>query len=162
MLGDRLERTLKNRIRGELLGAGKKPRIDFSVDSPQLRLKPRRIPFRIIHQEARIDTEESCQQLARRVRQMGPGAILDLREIRLAEAAPNLILHRGGQFLLRHRTAQAAQRAFYSAKGAEFVAKFHREPLLQSANIILRIAILSSKIGYPSMCPYIAEFKWVI
>src|SRR5467141_635878 len=56
---------------------------------------------------------------------MGPGAILDLREIRLAQTTANLAFHRAGQFLLRHRTAQAAQRTFDGAEGAEFVAKFH-------------------------------------
>src|SRR5205814_9767256 len=57
--------------------------------------------------------------------QVRPRAILDLRELRLAKAAANFALHRGGQLLLRHRTAQAAERTLYSATGAEFVAKFH-------------------------------------
>src|SRR6266850_5345496 len=57
--------------------------------------------------------------------QMGPSAILDLREIRLAETTADFALHCSGQFLLGHRTAQSAERAFDGAEGAEFVAKFH-------------------------------------
>src|SRR6202158_6324755 len=56
---------------------------------------------------------------------MGPGAILDLREIRLAQTAADLALHRRGQFLLSHRPAQTAERSFDCAEGAEFVAEFH-------------------------------------
>src|SRR6267154_179462 len=74
-------------------------------------------------------THTTRKQLAGWVRQMGPGATLDLREIRLAQSAPDLILHSGGQFLLRHRTTQAAERTFHRAEGTEFVAKFHGEPI---------------------------------
>src|SRR5260370_24579871 len=95
--------------------------------------------------------------------QMGPGATLDLREIRLAQAAPDLAFHGRGQFLLGHRTAQAAERTFHGAEGAEFVAKFHgRTRLLQSANNILQIAILSSEIVLLYVFPYLAEFTWFI
>jgi len=128
VLGDGLERALKHWVGRELFGASKKPRIDLCVYGAQLRLQARRVAFRIVHQKAWIDAEKSRKQLARCVRQMGPGATLDLREIRLAQSAPDLILHSGGQFLLRHRTTQAAQRTFHSAEGTEFVAKFHREP----------------------------------
>ena len=126
MLGDGQKCTLQHRIRRELFGAGKEPGIDFRVDGPQFRLQPGRIAFRVVHQETWVNAEESRQQLARRMCQVGPGAILDLREIRLAQTAADLGLHGRGQFLLCHRTAQAAKRAFDGAEGAEFVAKFHR------------------------------------
>src|SRR6267154_6482555 len=59
------------------------------------------------------------------MRKMGPSAILDLREIRLAQTAADFALHCSRQFLLGHRTAQSTERAFDGAEGAEFVAKFH-------------------------------------
>src|SRR5258708_33559515 len=117
--------ALKRRISCELFGAGKKPGIHFRVDSAQFRLQPRRVASRVVHQKTRIDAEESRQQFAGRVRQVWPGAILDLRGISLAQTAANLGLHRSGQFLLGHRTAQSAKRTFYSAEGAKFVTKFH-------------------------------------
>src|ERR1700686_3951394 len=125
MLRDGQKCALKNRISRELFGAGIKPGIDFRFDRAQFRLKTWRIAFRVVHQKSWIDAEESRQQFARCVRQMRPGAILDLREIRLAQTAADLTLHRGGQFLLCHRTAQAAERTFDCAEGAEFVAEFH-------------------------------------
>src|SRR5258708_5066220 len=112
MLRDGQKCALKHGISRELFGAGKKPGIDFRVDRAQFRLKTWRIAFRVVHQKTWINAEESRQQFARCVCQMGPGAILDLREIRLAQTTPDLALHRGGQFLLSHRTAQAAERTF--------------------------------------------------
>src|SRR5216684_8001445 len=125
MLRDDQKRTLKRRIGRDLFGAGKKPGINFRVNGTQFRLQARRVAFRVIHEKAGIDAEESCQEFARCVCEMRPGAILDLREIRLAQTAADFALHRGGQFLLGHRTAQAAERTFDGAEGAEFVAKFH-------------------------------------
>src|SRR5260370_10775544 len=81
---------------------------------------------------------------------MGPGAILDLREIRLAQTAADLALHGGGQFLLSHRTAQAAQRTFDGAEGAEFVAKFHGSlSLIAICKIYIAICNLSNGIDIP-------------
>src|SRR6267378_1225251 len=125
VLRDDQKCTLKRRIRRELFGAGKKPGIDFRVNRTQFRLQARRVAFRVIHEKAGIDAEESCQEFARGVRQVRPGAILDLREIRLAQTAADFALHRGGQLLLGHRTAQSAERTFDGAEGAEFLAKFH-------------------------------------
>ena len=109
MFRDGEKRLLQSWISRELLGSGEKPGIDFRVNGPQLRLEPRGVAFRIVHQKSWIHAEESRQQFARCVRQMGPGAILDLREVRLAQAAADFALHRAGQFLLRHRTAQATE-----------------------------------------------------
>src|SRR5258708_4373454 len=125
MLRDGQKRTLKHRIRRELFGAGKKPGIDLRVDGTQFRLEPRRIAFRVVHEKSWIDAEESGQQLARGVWQLGPAAILELREVGLAQSAANLALHRGGEFLLRQRTGKVAERIFEGAEGAEFVDKFH-------------------------------------
>src|SRR6266480_1840750 len=81
---------------------------------------------------------------------MGPGAILDLREIRLAQTAADLALHGGGQFLLSHRTAQATQRAFDGTEGAEFVAKFHGSlPVIAICKVYIAMCNLSSEIGIP-------------
>src|SRR6266576_2863994 len=93
---------------------------------------------------------------------MGPGAILDLREIRLAQTAADLALHGGGQFLLSHRTAQATQRAFDGTEGAEFVAKFHGSlPVIAICKIYIAICNLSSEIGIPFLFLYLAQFKRV-
>src|SRR5437879_8271244 len=125
MLRDGQKRALKRRIGRKLFGAGKKPGIDFRVNGTQFRLQARRVAFWVIHEKAWIDAEEPRQQLARGVRQVRPSAVLDLREIRLAQTAANFALHGGGQFLLGHRTTQPAERTFDCAEGAEFVAKFH-------------------------------------
>src|SRR5258708_9578148 len=78
---------------------------------------------------------------------MGPGAILDLREIGLAQTAADLALHGGGQFLLSHGTAQAAERPFDGAEGAEFVTKFHGSlPDIAICKIYIAICNLSSEI----------------
>src|SRR5260370_14464617 len=161
MFRDGQQPALKRGIRRELFGAGKKPGIDLRVDRPQFRLKPRRIPFRVVHQKTWIDAEESRQQLARCVCQMRPGATLDLREIRLAQTAADLALHRGGQFLLCHRTAQAAERTFDGPKRAEFVAKFHGNiRIIAMCKSYIAICNLSSEIVLPSLFPYVAELKW--
>ena len=68
MLRDRLECLLQRRISRELFGAGKKPGINFRVDSAQFRLQSRRVAFRVVHQKTWIDAEESRQQFAGRVR----------------------------------------------------------------------------------------------
>src|SRR5438128_2051690 len=125
MLRDDQKRTLKRWISRKLFGASKKPGVNLRVNGTQFRLQARRVTFRIIHQKAWIDAEESRQQLTCRMGQMGPGAILDLREIRLAQAAANFVLHRRCEFLLGHRTAHSTEGTFYSAEGAEFVAEFH-------------------------------------
>src|SRR5437667_1368964 len=81
---------------------------------------------------------------------MRPGAILDLREIGLAQTAADLALHGGGQFLLSHRTAPATERALDGAKGAEFVAKFHGSlPVITICKVYIAICNLSSEIGTP-------------
>src|SRR5713226_6569729 len=162
MLGDGQKSALKRRIRRELFGAGKKPGIDFRVDRTQFRLQPRRIAFRVVHQKTWIDAEESRQQLARCVCQMRPGTTLDLREIRVAQTAADLALHRGGQFLLRHRTAQAAERTFDGPKGAEFVAEFHGSILtIAICKLYIAICNVSSEIVLASLFPYVSEFKWL-
>src|SRR3989442_12701386 len=79
VLRDGQEHTLKHWIGRELFGTGKKPRIDLRVDGPEFRLQARRVAFRVIHQEARIDTEESRQYLASWMRQVRPRRILGLR-----------------------------------------------------------------------------------
>src|ERR1700694_2177194 len=163
MLRDCQKCTLKRRIGRELFGAGIKPGIDFRFDRAQFRLKTRRIAFRVVHQKSWIDAEESRQQFARCVCQMRPGAILDLREIRLAQTAADLALHRRGQFLLSHRTAQAAERTFDCAEGAEFVAKFHGSlPVIAICKTYIAICNLSSKIVHCTHFLYIYEFNWFI
>src|SRR5258707_12683984 len=119
MFSDGLECVLQRRIGRELFGAGEKPGIDFRVDSAQFRLQPRRVAFGVVDQKTWIDAEESRQQFARRVRQVWPGAILDLREIRLAQTAANFVLHGSGQFLMGHRSAQSAKGTLDGAKAPE-------------------------------------------
>jgi hypothetical protein len=129
-------------IGGKLFGAGVQPGIDLGVDGAQRGLQLRRVTFRIVHQKAGIDAEETRQQSARAVREVWPRAALDLREVGLAEAAAHLLLHGLGQFLLRHRTAQTTQGTFYGAERTEFVAESHGGThLLQSANNVLLFAI---------------------
>ena len=130
MLSDGQESALENGVCCELFSAGKKPGIHFRVNGAQFRLQARCVTLRVVHQKTWIDAEESRQQLACRVCQMGPGAIFDLREIRLAQAAADLALHRGSKFLLGHRATQSAEGTFHRAEGAEFVAEFHGKPII--------------------------------
>src|SRR6266403_3695520 len=93
---------------------------------------------------------------------MGPGAILDLREIGLAQTSADLAPHGGGQFLLSHRTAQAAERTFDGAEGAEFVAKFHGSlPVIAICKMYIAMCNLSSEIVRSSHFRYTHEFKWL-
>src|SRR5215472_8753737 len=124
-LGNGHERALQLRIGGKRPGPGKQPRIHFRVHGPQFRLQSRRVSFGIVHKKSRIDAEEARQEITRLVRQVRPGAAFDLREVRLAQAAPNLALHGGSQLLLGERAAQTAKRTLDRTQGAKFVAKFH-------------------------------------
>src|SRR5271165_1220446 len=150
VLRDHQETAAKLRIGGKLFRAAVEPGIDLGVDRSQRGLQLRRITLRIVHQESRIDAEETRQQRACAVREVRTRAALDLREIGLAQAAPHFALHRLSQLLLRHRTAQAAQGTFYGAERTEFVTKSHRRThILQSANTILLFAILCQGLYYP-------------
>src|SRR5260370_2500105 len=154
MLRDRLECVLQRRIRCELFGAGKKPGINFRVDGAQFRLQPRRVAFGVVHQKTWIDAEESRQQFAGRVRQVWPRAILDLREIRLAQTAANFVLHRSGQFLLGHRTAQPSKGTLDCAEGAKFVTKFHGRLTYSNLQIYYYISLFcQAKSAVPHYCP---------
>jgi hypothetical protein len=142
VLRNRQEAAAKLRIAGKLFGSSEKPGVNLGVNDTQRRLQLRRIAFRIVHQKTGIDAEETGQQRARAVREVRARATLDLREVRLAEAAAYFLLHGFGQLLLRHRTAEATQGTFDGAKGTEFVAESHRRThVLQSAKMILLIAI---------------------
>ena len=87
---DRQKRFAEIRVGRKLFDAGVEPAVHFCVGGSQVGLQPERISFRIVHQKARINAEETRQQLARCLRQMGPGAALDLREISLAQSAAQL------------------------------------------------------------------------
>src|SRR6266567_1828781 len=155
MLRDGQKRPLKLRIRRKLLGPGKEPRIHFRVDRSQFRLQARRVAFRIVHQEPWVDPEEPRKQFSRRVRQVRARPIFNLRDVRLAQAAPNFLLHGGCQLLLGHRAAQAAQRTFHRTKRSKFVAEFHGGSLLYIAICKYYIAIcyLSSEIAALPVVP---------
>src|SRR5207248_6553809 len=147
-LGNGHERALQLRIGGELPCAGKQPRIHFRVHGPQLRLQTWRVPLGVVHEKPWIDAEEACQQAARLVRQVGPRATLDLREIGLAQAAPNFALHRRSQFLLRERAAQSAEGTLDRAEGTKLVAEFHGQlPDIAICKNYIAICNLSSKIA---------------
>src|SRR5580704_4227364 len=139
---DRQKAAAKLRIGGKLFGGSIKPGVNLGVDDAQRRLQLRRVAFRIVHQKTGIDAEEARQQSARAVREVRPRTALDLREVRLTEAAAHFLLHSFGQFLLGHRTSESTQGTFYGAERTEFVAESHRRThLLQYANNVLLFAI---------------------
>src|SRR5713226_1958939 len=127
-LGNRPECFTELRIGRELLDSGVKPGIHLGVRHAQLGLQRRGVPVRVVHEKTGIDAEEAREQFARGVRDVRPGAALDLREVRLAEAAAHFAFHGLRQLELRHGTSQAAQGAFDGAEGTEFVAKSHGKP----------------------------------
>ncbi len=157
VLRDSQERALKHWVGRELFCACKKPRIDLCVYGAQLRLQARRVAFRVVHQKAWIDAEESRKQLAGCVRQMGPGATLDLREIRLAQSAPDFIAAASSCCVIER--PKPRNEPSTARRERSLSPSFMGTRLLQSANIILRIAILSSEIGFPSRFLYLAEIK---
>ena len=57
--------------------------------------------------------EKARQQHARGIRQVGPGAALNLREIALADGFSQFLLHQPRQFDLRQFAVEAAEGAFY-------------------------------------------------
>ena len=56
---------------------------------------------------------------------MGPGAVLDLREIGLAEAAAEFLFESQREVALRHLAAEFAERTFDQAQVAEFFSELH-------------------------------------
>ena len=108
-LSDSQQCLTERGIGGKLLDAAKQPRIDLRVLGPQIRLQPRRIALRIVHQKARINFEKPRQQLACRVRQVRARATLNLRKVRLAKSAAQLALHGRSQFKLSHGPAESTQ-----------------------------------------------------
>src|ERR1700722_5036511 len=150
ILRNRQKAAAEFRVGGKLFGGGVKPGVNLGVDDAQRRLQLWRVAFRIVHQKTWINAEEPRQQRARAVREMRTRTALDLREVRLAEAAAHFLLHGFRQFLLGHRTAKATQGTFYGAQRTEFVAESHRRThLLQSATTILLFAILCQELYFP-------------
>jgi len=114
-LCNREKRALELRVRGELVSSGVEPGVYRGVCHTKLGLQFARKALRIVDQKARINTEEACQQFARGIRQMGPGAIFDLRKVSLAEPTAEFLLHGLHNFGLRHGAAKTAERPFDGA-----------------------------------------------
>src|SRR4051794_257392 len=72
-----------------------------------------------------MDAEELRQRHAARVGQVAPLPALDLREIRLADLAPELLLDRFDDRLLGHLAIGATEGTFDSSEVAEFFADGH-------------------------------------
>ena len=87
----------------------------------QLRMKA----LGVIYEISRMDFEELRQHHARGVRHVWPRAALDLRQVRLADGAPQFVMDRVDDLLLRHLASQAAQRAFDLAQVTNFLAQLH-------------------------------------
>jgi len=75
----------------------------------------------------------------------GAGAISICERYAWLKPRPSSALHRGGQFLLSHRTAQAAERTSTALKERSLSPSSWRL-IMQSANIILRILFVKHKI----------------
>ena len=69
--------------------------------------------------------EELRQQASRRLGHVPASASFDLRNVGLADALALLPAHRRDQFLLGHRAAEAAQRAFNLPEVTNFLAQLH-------------------------------------
>src|SRR5579863_6732433 len=75
---DGQEAAAKLRIGGELFGGGVEPGVDLGVDDAQGRLQLGRVAFRIVHQKAGIDAEETREKRARAMSQVRARAAFDL------------------------------------------------------------------------------------
>jgi len=90
----------------------------------------------------------------------GPGAILDLREIRLAQtAADSLFIAEASSCWVIERPNPRSEPSD-GAEGAEFLAKFHRGLAYCNLQIIYYILLFcQAKSDDPSMILYAIEFK---
>jgi hypothetical protein len=83
------------------------------------------ITLGIVHQIARMNFEETRQQHARGVGEMGTPAAFNLRQLGLAEGQIQFLLDGADDFLLCHFTAQAAKGPFHFAKIAQLFTELH-------------------------------------
>jgi hypothetical protein len=141
-LRDIAEGTGELRITRKLVSSGVKPGVDRGVGSAKLRLQFAGIAWGIVHQESGIDAEKAGQQISGSAGHVRTCAAFDLRQIGLAKAASEFLLHGQDHLGLRQRAAQTAERPLDRAKGANFVAKSHgRRPFENIAICEIYIAI---------------------
>ncbi len=69
---DGQQRFAEFRVGRKLFDACVEPAIHFRVGGSEVRLQPERIAFRIVDEEAGVDAEKTRQEIAGRLRQMGP------------------------------------------------------------------------------------------
>src|SRR5271165_747172 len=109
----------------ELLGPGAEPQIEPVLGGAQLAGQLRVKSFGVVHQITGMHLEEPRQHHARRVGEVRTRAALELRQVRLAQAASQFLLERVGQLLLCHLAVHVAQGAFDQPEVAKFFAEFH-------------------------------------
>jgi len=83
------------------------------------------ITLGIVHQESRVYLEKLRQQGAGRLRHVAARTVLDLRDIRLADALALILADRLDQLQLRHGAAYFAERAFHFPQVANFLGQGH-------------------------------------
>jgi hypothetical protein len=72
-----------------------------------------------------MNLEKRREQLSRRLRQMRAGAVLDERQIGLADGLSELGAHGARDLALRHFPAEPSEVPFETAQHAEFLAEGH-------------------------------------
>src|SRR5580658_6444955 len=72
-----------------------------------------------------MNLEEPGQQRTRRLRHVRARSVLDLRQVRLADALVQFLTNRLHHLLLSHGTVQTAQRAFHFAQVTDFLSQLH-------------------------------------
>jgi hypothetical protein len=131
------ERVAQITVRRKALGRLQQPAIELTFERAKVGGQFAVIALWIVDEEARMHFEELRQEPTRGRRQMAR-AVLDLGEVRLAEARARLAVNRARHFGLRQRPAEAAEGAFDGPKVAKFLAQSH----MSYSNIIISFSNL--------------------
>ena len=132
-MGEHFQKIAELGILAKAPGAFEKPKVELvgtdGKTGNQFRVKA----FGIVDQKAGMNFEEAGEQFSRAFGHVGPGAIFDLRQIRLAESAASFAAGSNDDFGLSHVSAEAAEHSLGASEVADFVAEFHSTPRFQLA-----------------------------
>ena len=110
------EHVTDDAIAHKAFRALQQPHVELAFGRAQVAGEFSVVALGIIHGKLRVHLEVLRQQRARRLRHVTARAALNLREVRLADALAQIVLHGAHNLLLRQGAAQFAQRASTSRR----------------------------------------------